>query len=863
MASFVFNHGRVRACVRGVGVGLAVSCVAASASAGPAVPSGAHPRLFMSSQNVAAFTKNMNVTGTAAAALVAACVDTLDNPGSYTSRGGSDGNTWPGAAVTCAFAYQLTQNPDHLHQALKFWQTSLDDDQTAGDKLGCVAGVSANWQSWDGNPPAPPVILTVTHDTGYPMRWYGPDIALTYDWLYNAPGVTDALRAQTRVCLTAWSDYYTKSGYHNDQAGANYNAGFVIGKTLTAIAIGNDGGADGHLWNETITDLFPNVLVGKGLSGLMGGVGSPAGAMVGGDWLEGWQYGPLSVLEYAVSARALEENGAPQPQMDAWANSLPVRYIYGTVPTLDGQWVGGDFDSDQVYQSPSVNELDAVLAGTSSDEAASWAAFMKTKQMPGVGSYFYNALAEIRTVTPADFTAQSPAPSTWYLSRGARAMYVRSAWDANAFWGVFSSPPHIVDDHEHLAAGNFVFTRGKDHLIVDPSRYGEENTFNTNAISVDADLDPDYTPSQTPWSTADLPWARATTKTVFAARSDFANAFIFSSNPSPIPYAHREWVQLPEGEVVTIDRVKTKDASHFAYVNLHVNTAGTLKLGGSVASGTVGGSDVVIHGVQLSGAMAAITQPPVNDCTLTCNYPCGQCDDARFAVDDYKVKVPGPWAVAIHVIDGLATGDAAATVGSMNDSITDPAPQQNAGVIGASVLRSGQQSYVVASSAMLGASGTTMTYGVPGSTASRHVVYDAPEDANGKSNVTATAQGGRCVLTITAGAGFAGHPLMFDLSSAANGCKLTEEVDVPSGMPPTGGGVDAGPGGSGSGTGGSGSSGTGGGGSGGHGSSSGCKCEAAGDGNAGLGVGMMAALAAAVGLSRRRPASGRARRPAR
>ena len=45
------------------------------------------------------------------------------------------------------------------------------------------------------------MIITVTHDTGYPMRWYGPDIALAYDWLYNAPGVTPALQAQTRVCL--------------------------------------------------------------------------------------------------------------------------------------------------------------------------------------------------------------------------------------------------------------------------------------------------------------------------------------------------------------------------------------------------------------------------------------------------------------------------------------------------------------------------------------------------------------------------------------------------------------------------------------------------------------------------------------
>jgi hypothetical protein len=39
------------------------------------------------------------------------------------------------------------------------------------------------------------------------MRWYGPYIARTYDGLFDAPGVSEGLRAQTRVCLQSWSDY--------------------------------------------------------------------------------------------------------------------------------------------------------------------------------------------------------------------------------------------------------------------------------------------------------------------------------------------------------------------------------------------------------------------------------------------------------------------------------------------------------------------------------------------------------------------------------------------------------------------------------------------------------------------------------
>ncbi|MEP7123236.1 MAG: MYXO-CTERM sorting domain-containing protein [Byssovorax sp.] len=816
------------------------------------VPTGAHPRLFMSAASVAAFTKNAATAGTAAAKLVASCQDTIDNPQDYTTRGGSDGDYWPGSAVRCAFAYQATTKAAYLAQALKYWQASLDDDQTLGDGQGCKAGVSTSWQAWDGNPPAPTIIRTVTHDTGYPMRWYGPDIALTYDWLHDAPGVDAALLGQTRTCLVAWNDYYTDRGYHHDEAGANYNAGYVIAKTLGAIAIGDDGGADGHLWTETTQTLFPQLLVGEGLKGVSGALGTPAGPMAGGDWAEGWQYAPLSVLEYAVAARALDEHGAPQPEMASWTDSLALRNQYGALPDLSGQWVGGDFDDQAVYTPPNVNQLDAVLAGLSTDKSASFAAFMKQAQAVKAGDYVYNAIAEIRTATPVDFRAQSPEPARWYLARGTRAIYARTSWKPDALWSVFTSAPAVVSDHIHYSASSFVLSRGADPLIVDPSRYGEVDSLATNAVTAESSVaQGDYVPTQTPWSEAELVWARGSDTAVYAARSDFAKAFIFSSTPSDIPYAHREWVFLPEGEIVTIDRVHTVDESHAMFVGFHTNTAGKLALGNGVATGDVGGSKVAIHGVLLSGGTPAITQPEVGDCSISCSYPCGACDAARFAVDKYGVKVPGPWAVAVHAIDALAAGEAPAVIGSLGDDTVDPPPKQNSGVLGAAVLRGEKQSYVVASSAIDGAAPAKMTYGVPG-TASRHVVFDAPEDANGESIVTAAASGSRCVITIEAGKGFAGHPLMFVLGAAQEGCKVTESVDVvpvgPSGSGGAGGGGTMSSGGTMTSTGAGGGSG----GAGSSGSSGGCGCHT-GEGS-GSGTAALVVLLGLAGVTRRRKA---------
>jgi hypothetical protein len=781
---------------------LVVATAGPARAADPPAPSGAHPRLFMSSANLAAFTAKAQTSGTGAAQLVAQCQDSITTPANYTARGGVDANTWPNEAMACAFAYVATQQAKYLTPALTYWKASLNDDQNIGDGLGCTAANSTfDWKTqWDGNYPPPPVLLTVSHDTGYPMRWYGPDIALTYDWLYNAPGVDDALRTQTQTCMTAWLDYYTAKGYLHDQAGFNYNAGFVIGKTLGAIALGSDGGADGHLWTETIHDVFATTLVAKGLAGSNGALGTAAGVLVGGDW-GSWQYGPLSVGEYALATRAMEEAGVPQPDMDAWLNSVAVRTVYGILPKMDVQFVGnGDFDSDTIYEPLRVTQLNAALLGPATDAAAGWMLYIKQQQNLSEAS-FHNALAEIRNVTAADYRAQTPPPPLWYLARGTGTMSVRTSWGADAFWGVFMSGPFNAD-HQHLAASNFVFSRGGDHLIVDSSNYGEPATFETNAVSADTLQTGNYASTQTPWSKANLVWARGSDAAVFAARGDLKTAFDGIDSPSDIIYGHREWVMLPEGEIVTIDRMHTGAASHSVYVNFHTNTAGTLKIDATtgVASGTAGGSGLAIHPVLLSGGTPAIVKPPVGSCTVSCSFPCGSCTAARFAVDEYSLKLPGAWAVAIHAIDGLASGEQPAQVGSLNDDNFDPAPKQNGGVIGAAVYRSSKQSYVVASSAMDGVSPTTMTYGVPGGSAGRHIVYDAPEASDGTSSVSTAVQSGRCAVTITAGSGggFTGHPLMFQVASAANNCAATQDTNVMPGSPPPGGGVNPQPPGGGS-----------------------------------------------------------------
>jgi hypothetical protein len=794
-----------------------------AASAAPAPPSGQHPRIFLSQSVRDAFNTAAMDPKSAVSALIARCQKAIDMPASMMSSG-YQGDSWSFTASACALAWQLTGDAKYAAPGVKLWRALLEDVSTLGDKKACVAGAAMT-----------AAIASVKRDTGYAIRFIGPHTALVYDWMHDAPGVTEALRQQTRDCFRFWITNYTMNGYLHDQPGANYHAGFVAAKTLISIAeAGEDGANSDMFWTQTVDDLFNKQLIGNGLAMDTGGkpTGGFQGAMVGGDWPEGWQYGPLSVIEYAFSTRALQEQGVTGLEpMAAWTSSLVLRMTYGLTPDRTQQYVGGDTEASTPFAAPTVSPLDATLLGATSDEAAGWAKSMLASVFGTKGrDTIWQALADTRVVAPSDPTkANLPL---WYLAKGPRNLYARSGWGADSFWAVFTSAPRLVADHQHPDATNFVLVRGSDALVVDPSPYANRSTLTGNALTVDSDVvKGDYKPSQTQWSKADMPFARGTASGVVAARGDISQAFWFTTTASDVKLARRDWVFLPEGEIVAIDRAQTADAAHKMY--LRFRTSGTLTAASTnpfIARADVGASSLAIHAVKLlpsaqASAPVMRASTKASDCGTT---PFGSCRISRSDTQEYVWEPGGPDVLAVHVLDALAKTDMPADVAPIDAAPIDTSPAQNTGVVGASVFRSQKQTFVVEPAAI--PAPATLTYGVPGTNPSRHVVFDAPADATGHTTVTATANGGRCELSLAAGPGVTAGPAIFTLSTAADGCKVSEDADVaPGTVSPGSGGFEKPGGGGPSGGAGSGGGGlTGGAGSGGGATGSGCGCRAAG-----------------------------------
>jgi hypothetical protein len=733
----------------------------------PPAPHGPHPRLALTRPVLAALKAKLGSPGVAAA--IAEC---RKAPLQLGAPDGYQGDSWAFPASACALAWQLTGDAEAAARGVKLWRALLDDVRKIGDGKGCVVGATPKQ-----------AIASVERDTGYAIRFVGPHAALAYDWLHDAPGVDEGLRKQSRDCFHAWLDWYGKNGYLRDQPGANYHAGFAFAKTLISIAeAGEDGAVSDRYWRETVETLYGAQIVRNGLAGDNHGVprGARHGALVGGDWPEGWQYGPLSVIEYAFGARVLAEQGVTFPELGPWSNDLTLRFLHGLEPTRTGMYPGGDAEDTGAYLKASAGPLLATLLGPSDDRAAGWAAFMRNKLRLGHGwPSVFEALAEARAVKPVDPWAA--ARTDWFLARGTRAVYARSGFGEGAFWSVFTSPPRLVDDHQHVDASNFVFSRGGDPLVVDPSPYGSRSTFTGNALSVDsAVVLGDYKPSQASWSEAGLPWARATRGGVVAARADIAGAFAFGDRKSDVPLARRDWVFLPEGELVTIDRALTGGDARKVYLRFRTPATLTLapdaaRAGMFVARGVTGGSALAIHDVLTRPAATPTVTvvPKGNDCG---DKSFGACRVARIPVNDYALEVVGAEVLAVHVLDALGKAEAPAEA----DAVGGEGPQSS--IAGARVARGGKISFVIAGAHASAKLSKSLAYEVPGDVAARHVVFDAPEDGAGRASVKATPSGGRCAVALTSSGGtlLVGRPLVFQVAPAAAGCAITEDPDQPS-----------------------------------------------------------------------------------
>lgn len=622
------------------------------------------------------------------------------------------GAEWAKVLQACLVAWAATDSKDHAATAIRFMTALLDDLDVIGDHQG---GDTA-----------------ARRDDGYAIRNLGPYTALAYDWLHDR--LPEPLRARARARWKAWLDWYRAHGYRATAPGSNYHAGYVLAQTMIAIA-----GDDDAVWRDV------ERVWSKELAAAM----ADGGVLAGGDWPEGWQYGPLSIAELSLGARLVRTHGVVVPGAAKWLAAVLRRHVHALSPS-DGVYAGGDTEDETPNVKPSVLTLDAIALGDASPDDQRWARGELSRLRLADRDYLlYDALAGV-----GDKAAPPPRASwpTWYVADNTGTLYARTRWDDHAVWVVTSCHAAIDVDHRHPDAGTFVISRGRDDVIVDPSPYGTQSTLTSNAPTVaSAQLPKDYAPSQAFWSVkTGFDFATQRASGIVAARCDYSDQYRFQAQNSDVPDALRDLVMVPSADgrdavVVVVDRATTRGGDLY----LRFRTPGHLALAGDTATAQVGDTRLAIAGLARSSGKPQIGAPAAKDCFKEGTVR-GNCDAARFPVTDYRVEVEGPQARAAHAI--TLAGDTRPAVAAMSGD----------GWAGARIT--GVRDAVV----IWRTSGSgTLAYTAPRGAAVSHVILDAPGDA-----ITAKPDGDGCAVEVARGKP---HVAIVTLDEA---CNVTEDPEA-------------------------------------------------------------------------------------
>ncbi|HEX5062540.1 MAG TPA: hypothetical protein VFV99_24375 [Kofleriaceae bacterium] len=699
------------------------------AHAAPPEPNGAHPRMLLDAELRGQWKAMAKLSAGPVVGAIRLCEDartTNDH-----DRAQYQGSEWARMLQACLVAWAATDRNEDAATAIRFFTALLDDRDTIGDGLG---GDTA-----------------ARRDSGYALRNLGPYTALAYDWLYNHPLMTPELKERARQRWKAWLAWYRDKGYRATNPGSNYHAGYLIAATTIAIAQAGDAAADGTALWQHVADQMWNREMAAALA--------EEGVLAGGNWPEGWQYGPLSVAEYSLAARVVKRAGVDVPGIETWLSSLLRHHVYALSPS-DAMYATGDSeDSDSANLPPNVLTLDAVALGDASAQDKRWARGELARLKLTDRNYFlYNALA---TVGEKPTLPPRSVWPTWYLSANTGTLYARTRWDDTAIWFVSECHATIDTDHRHPSAGTFALSRGRDDVIVDPSPYGSASTLTSNAPTVaSAQLPADYIPSQGSWSVKtgyDFVTQRASG--VVAARCDYSDQYKFQDRPSDVPDAFRDFVLLPstdgrDAALLVIDRATT--GSDDRGMNLRFRTPGKLALAGDVGTATVGSTKLAITSVTRSAPGTTEIGVPTDgkDCYRE-GIAKGRCNAARVPVTDYRVLIPGPAPVGVHVIS--VTGD--------KGRPATATPLSGKGWAGVHIVGLRDATVVWRTRG----SGALDYSGPPGT----HVILDGP-DVN--ANVTAQRDAKGCAVHVTGGGTLPARPLVIAVDAE---CRVKLDPEAP------------------------------------------------------------------------------------
>ncbi|HXN33907.1 MAG TPA: hypothetical protein VN894_18685, partial [Polyangiaceae bacterium] len=459
-------------------------------------PRGPHPRILLTAGRLATLRGLRAAGATSWRRLDERCLadsrETIDS--------GYEAWDWANAALDLAECHAVTPRPDYASAALRYFRAILDDRHKVGDGAG-------------GDD-------VVHHDDGYSIRTRGCFGAIAYDWLRDLPGMTPELRVHAVDRFSAWTKWFSESGYSRDQPIANYYMGWFGAVAFAGIAAdGDDPRAAGllkqaqHMYGAEIAPAYDRKLAG-------------------GDFPEGWQYGDMVGAILALFGDAESQAAEGRSPLDelSWLHETTAYRAHALWP--DGKHM---FDSGDWSEKPAVaptHMLLALAAALRPDDAEQGRArsLARLAEDPNEEWLWLAALADDPS-RPAVDPRRGP---TSYLARGTGTVTARTDWSAQAVWVALASAPSL-SDHQHLDAGHFEIVRGGDALVVDAGGYGSYSSLSHNVIAVDDKKDNDnYAPNQGTWSDS-AQVARFEDSGAFVyALADYASAF----NPAGYPDEH-------------------------------------------------------------------------------------------------------------------------------------------------------------------------------------------------------------------------------------------------------------------------------------------------------------------------------------
>ncbi len=477
---------------------------------------------------------------------------------------GYQGFEWADALASLALLWHATGDARYGESGVRYLKALLEDRATVGDGKGGAE--------------------VVRHDSGYGIRTFGAYAALGYDWLRDAPGMDDALRAGVRERLGQWLGWYEKEGYLRDRPTANYYWGYLTALSFAGLATAQESAA-GDAWLERAQqELSTRVLP------------TFRDKLQGGGWPEGWQYGEYTTLEVALVAQAFRSGaGLDVASKLPWLGQTVTHHAHALLPDEKSVYDGGTWGEHPAR--PSGLGLSALSIALESSEPAraAEARWLTAHALPPLTrEQVWVALLAERAGGPE----QSPraAATTSLHLPGQGLSFVRSDWSRAAVWASFQAGPPLAEDHQDADQGHFELFRGPDGLLVDGGSSEGSATINHNTLLIDdGGKVLNYPPNQGVWGTRVKTTSFGDDGQVAVAVGEIGEAYApkcasQGCSKRSVAQLTRSFVFVRPSLLVIDDRVLLEQPDYDVTWAAHV-TVGP-KLAGDVTSAVVGGSRV-------------------------------------------------------------------------------------------------------------------------------------------------------------------------------------------------------------------------------------------------------------------------------